>query len=37
VELTHAVAGPVIVGVGKALTVTLYIVGVAAVQLLVLV
>jgi hypothetical protein len=34
VEFTHADAGPAMTGVGKALTVTLYTVGAAAVQLL---
>ena len=34
VEFTHADAGPDITGTGKALTVTLYTVGDAAVQLL---
>jgi hypothetical protein len=34
VELTHGVAGPVMTGIGKALTVTLYTVGMDAVQLL---
>jgi hypothetical protein len=34
VELTHAVAGPVMTGTGKALTVTLYTIGADALQLL---
>ena len=34
VEFTHADAGPAMTGIGKALTVTLYTVGAAAVQLL---